>query len=211
VRGLSIGLLDAVTGTGSAVETWSDSRSQRASFVRDAGLTIDVLINNAGITRDRLVLQMSEQDWDDIWHVDLAGARAAAFAALRAMVERKHGRIVNLGSVVGATGNAGQANYAAAKSAILGLTRGLALQAAKHGVTVNCVIPGYIATDATAHLTEEQQSFWLDRIPIGQPGTPEDVAEAVIFLTRPEARYITGQCIAVDGGLLAESGGGLAS
>lgn len=172
---------------------------------------IEVLVNNAGITRDRLLLQMAEEDWDATWLVDLAGARAVARAALRSMRTRKRGRIVNVGSVVGATGNAGQSNYAAAKSALMGLTRELALQGARHGVTVNCVIPGYIITDATAHLTDEQQEAWLSRIPMHCYAGPADVAAVVMFLLMEDAWYITGQCLAVDGGLLAAAGGGLAS
>lgn len=164
---------------------------------------LNVLINNAGITRDRLVLQMSEQDWDATWLTDLAGARAAARIALGFMRTRGFGRIVNLGSVVGATGNAGQANYAAAKAAVLGLTRALAVEAAPHGVTVNCVVPGYIVTDATAHLTGEQQEAWFRRIPMRRSATPKEVADLILFLAGPQASYITGECIAVDGGLLA--------
>lgn len=170
---------------------------------------LSVLVNNAGITRDRLLLQMSEQDWEATWLTDLAGPRAAGRAAMSTMMQRG-GRIINVGSVVGLTGNAGQANYAAAKAALLGLTRELALQGAAHGVLVNCVVPGFIETDATAHLTDGQREAWIHRIPMRRSAEPEDVAEAIFFLASNRAAYITGQCIAVDGGLLAAGGHGLA-
>lgn len=188
-----------------------DEASGLVSRVESELGPVDVLINNAGITRDRLVLQMSEEDWDATWQINLAGARAAARRALDSMQSRHGGRIVNLSSVVAATGNAGQANYAAAKAAVLGLTRELAVAGAPYGVCVNCVIPGYILTDATAHLSDDQRAAWMQRIPMRRPAGPEDVAEVVTFLVRREAWYLTGQCIAVDGGLLAAAGGGLAS
>jgi 3-oxoacyl-[acyl-carrier protein] reductase len=169
-----------------------------------------VVVNNAGITRDRLLVQMSFEDWDATWCTDLAGARTVARAALERMSERRYGRIVYVSSVVGATGNAGQANYAAAKSAIFGLTRAMAVASASSGVTVNCVTPGYITTDATAHLTDQQRDKWFERIPMGRPATARDVAELVVFLAGDGAGYITGQCIAVDGGLLALAGQSLA-
>jgi 3-oxoacyl-[acyl-carrier protein] reductase len=172
---------------------------------------IGILVNNAGITRDRLLLQMTAEDWDATWCTDLAGSRAAARRALHCMLPRGSGRIVNLSSVVGITGNAGQANYAAAKSAVTGLTRQLAIEAAPSGVTVNCVVPGFITTDATSHLTEQQTAVWLQRIPMGRAATADEVAAIVIFLASDQAAYLTGQCIAVDGGLLASAGGGLAS
>jgi 3-oxoacyl-[acyl-carrier protein] reductase len=170
-----------------------------------------VVINNAGATRDRLALQMSEADWDFTWTTNLAGARAVGGAAARSMMQRGGGRIVNIASVVGVTGNAGQANYAAAKSAILGFTRQLAVLCAPSNVTVNCVIPGYIVTDATSHLTDDQRARWLARIPMGRYATPDEVADIVLFLAGSRASYVTGQCIAVDGGLLAAAGAGLGS
>ncbi|MGH2448317.1 MAG: 3-oxoacyl-ACP reductase family protein [Chloroflexota bacterium] len=166
---------------------------------------LTVLVNNAGVTRDRLLIQMTEDDWAATWQTNLAGARAVSRAAMCSMKERG-GRIINLSSVVGASGNAGQANYAAAKSAVLGMTKAFAVQGAASGITVNCVIPGYIVTDATSHLSEEQQNVWLRRIPMGRSARPEEVAEIIAFLAGPGAGYITGQCIAVDGGLLAVSG-----
>jgi 3-oxoacyl-[acyl-carrier protein] reductase len=168
-------------------------------------------VNNAGITRDRLLLQMSDEDWESTWDTDLAGPRALARAAVRSMAPHGSGRLINVGSVVGVTGNAGQANYASAKSALLGLTRELAISCASSGVTVNCVVPGYIATDATAHLNDQQRHRWLERIPMGRFAQPEEAAEIVVFLCGEGSSYITGQCIAVDGGLLAAQGGGLSS
>jgi 3-oxoacyl-[acyl-carrier protein] reductase len=169
------------------------------------------LVNNAGITRDRLLVQMTQEDWDSAWMTNLVGARAAARTALGLMSERGSGSIVNVSSVVAAIGNAGQANYAAAKAAIHGLTRDLAVRAAAWNVSVNCVVPGYIMTDATAQLSERQREAWLRRIPMGRPATPAEVADTVIFLGADQTGYITGQCLAVDGGLLAAAGFGLAS
>jgi 3-oxoacyl-[acyl-carrier protein] reductase len=172
---------------------------------------LDLLVNNAGITRDRLLVQMTEAEWDDTWMTNLVGARSAARTALGFMRERGSGSIVNLSSVVAAMGNAGQANYAAAKAAIHGLTRDLAVQAAESNVSVNCVVPGYIMTDATAHLSERQREVWLRRIPMGRPATPAEVADTVLFLGADQTGYITGQCLAVDGGMLALAGFGIAS
>ena len=187
---------------------------QAADLVRrtEAELgSLSVLINNAGITRDRLLIQMTEEDWQATWQTDLVGSRIIGRAALASMSARRDGRIINISSVVGTVGNAGQANYAAAKSAVLGFTRELAVQGAPLGITVNCVVPGYIETDATAHLTIQQREAWLRRIPMKRAATAEDVAELVIFLAVAKGSYITGQCITVDGGLSAEAGWGLAS
>lgn len=172
---------------------------------------LTVVVANAGITRDRLLVQMSEADWTAIWDTDLSGPLALCREALGRMRPRGYGRVVTVGSVVGMTGNPGQANYAAAKSALQGMTRGLAVEAASSGVTVNCVVPGFFATDATAHLSEERRTAWFSRIPMGRGGSPDDVAALVDFLAGPNAGYITGQCIAVDGGYLARWGGGLDS
>jgi 3-oxoacyl-[acyl-carrier protein] reductase len=200
---------------GTAVSLQADLSSAKEAgelFQRaeDAAGPIAVVVNNAGAIRDRLLLQMAETDWTMTWGTNLVGARALARTAIEHMCRRSAGRIVNISSVVGWTGNAGQANYAAAKSAMLGLTRELALLGAPHGVTVNCVVPGYIATDATAHLTPEQQQAWISRIPMNRYATPDEVAGVAVFLASSGADYITGQCIAVDGGYMARSGAGIA-
>lgn len=172
---------------------------------------LSAVVSNAGITKDRLLVQMSEDDWAATWTTDLVGPRALCSSALARMSERRSGRIVTISSVVGMTGNAGQANYAAAKAALHGLTRDLALRGAPAGVTVNCVVPGFFATDATAHLTESQRRAWYTQIPMGRAGSPDDIAALTLFLMGPNAGYITGQCIAVDGGFLAGAGRGFQS
>lgn len=189
-------------------------REEAAALVSRAEAALGplaILVNNAGVTNDKLLLQMSEADWEATWRTDLSGPRELARAAARAMASREGGRIINVGSVVGAAGNAGQANYAAAKSALMGLTRGLAVQCASAGVAINCVVPGYILTDATSHLTEDQRTVWMSRIPMGRYARPEEVADLIVFLAGTGASYITGQCIAIDGGFLAATGGGLGS
>lgn len=191
------------------------SDSEAASrLVRDAEASIgpiEVVVSNAGITRDRLLIQMSEDDWDSIWNTDLAGPRALCETAIELMSRRTGGRIITVGSVVGSLGNAGQANYATAKAAVEGLTRELAVRAGPASITVNCVVPGYIPTDAVAHLNEAQVAAWYERIPMRRNGTVDDVAELIAFFAGPQSGYITGQCVAVDGGLLARAGAGLHS
>lgn len=209
-----VGLIRAKGGRATAIRADVAQPREAAALVKHAERELgplSVVINNAGITRDRLLLQMTEADWEATWTTDLDGVRSVARAAAEGMQRRGYGRIVNVASVVGATGNAGQANYAAAKSAVMGFTRELAVRTAPRGVTVNCVIPGYIVTDATAHLTEDQRAQWLTRIPMGRYARPEEVADIIVFLASECAGYIAGQCIAVDGGLLAAAGGMLAS
>jgi 3-oxoacyl-[acyl-carrier protein] reductase len=179
--------------------------------VEEAIGPVDVVVSNAGITRDRLLIQMSEDDWDDIWTTDLAGPRALCKRAIEAMRTRERGRIVTVSSVVGSLGNAGQANYATAKAAVEGMTRELAVIAAPDGITVNCVVPGYITTDAVAHLTEAQVAAWYERIPMRRNGTVDDIASLIAFFCSGDSGYITGQCVAVDGGLLARAGAGFHS
>jgi 3-oxoacyl-[acyl-carrier protein] reductase len=163
---------------------------------------LDILVNNAGITRDNLAMRMSEEDWDAVLTTNLKGAFLCSKAALRHLLRaRDAGRIISISSVVGLLGNAGQANYAAAKAGLIGLTKSLAKEIASRGVTVNAVAPGFIATDMTAGLPADVQELAMKAIPLGSFGNPEDIAEAVAFLASPAARYITGQVLSVDGGM----------
>ncbi|MEW6508107.1 MAG: 3-oxoacyl-[acyl-carrier-protein] reductase [Bacteroidota bacterium] len=162
---------------------------------------VDILINNAGITRDNLLLRMSEKEWDDVIDVNLKSVFNYTKAVLKHMVNQHYGRIVNIASVVGLTGNAGQANYAASKSGIIGFSKSIAREVASRNITVNCVAPGFIDTDMTKSLTEKQRELLSQNIPMKRMGKPEDVARVVGFLCSPDADYITGQVIAVDGGM----------
>lgn len=163
---------------------------------------IDVLVNNAGIVRDRLLLRMSVEDWDEVLRVDLRGAFLCTKAALRPMIRQRSGRIINIGSVVGVAGNAGQANYAAAKGGLIAFTRSVAREVASRAITANVVAPGYIETDMWRTVPGEARARALELIPLGHAGAPEDVAALVTFLASDRARYITGQVIHVDGGLV---------
>ncbi|MGH7122134.1 MAG: 3-oxoacyl-[acyl-carrier-protein] reductase [Acetobacteraceae bacterium] len=162
---------------------------------------LDILVNNAGLTRDGLALRMSEADWQTVLEVDLAAPFRLARAALKGMLRRRAGRIVTVGSVVGTTGNAGQANYAAAKAGLLGMTKSLALEVASRGITVNLVAPGFITTPMTAGLPEAQRQRVAERIPLGRFGAPEDVAAAVVYLVSREAAWVTGTTLHVNGGM----------
>jgi 3-oxoacyl-[acyl-carrier protein] reductase len=163
--------------------------------------TVDILVNNAGIARDQLSALMREDDWDAVLDTDLKSAFLCAKAVQRVMLRKRWGRIINIGSVVGLRGNAGQANYAAAKAGLVGLTKTLARELGPRGVTVNLVAPGYVETDMTASLGEKLVSEALANIPVGRLGQPDDVAAAVAFLASEEAAYITGQVLCVDGGM----------
>lgn len=164
---------------------------------------IDILVNNAGINRDRLLLRMSPQDWDEVMDVNLRGAFLCSKHAMTHMIKQRRGRIVNVSSVVGLSGNPGQANYAAAKAGLIGFTKAVAREVASRSVTVNAVAPGFIATGMVEDLSEDARGQILARIPMGRFGTAQDVAEAVLFLCGDGATYITGQVLTIDGGMIA--------
>ena len=162
---------------------------------------IDVLVNNAGIAKDQLVLRMKRDDWDTVIATNLTAAFALTQAVLKPMIRQRAGRIISISSVVGQSGNAGQANYAASKAGLIGFSKAVALEVASRGITVNVVAPGLIATDMTQALTEGAREEWEARIPLKRLGAPDDVAAAVCFLASNEASYITGQVVAVNGGM----------
>ena len=163
---------------------------------------IDILVNNAGITRDALLVRMTQEDWDAVLAVNLTGTFLCMRAVARTMMRQRSGRIINLASVVGLMGNPGQANYAASKAAILGLTKSVARELGGRGVTVNAIAPGFIETEMTGSLGDEVKAHWREQIPLGAFGSPSDVAAAAVFLASEAARYITGQVLQVDGGLV---------
>lgn len=171
--------------------------------IADSERTISVLVNNAGITKDKLLLRMSEPMWDEVLNTNLTGFFRITKPVLRGMFKARWGRIVNLGSVVARTGNRGQAHYCATKAGIEGFTRALATEVGSRDITVNCVAPGFIATDMTTEISERGESDLLARVPLGRAGTAEEVANAVAFLVSTEASYITGQTIHVNGGMYA--------
>ena len=169
-------------------------------IVKEHG-AIHVLVNNAGITRDMLALRLKDEDWDAVLDTNLKAVFRMSRGVMRTMMKQRYGRIINITSVVGASGNPGQANYAAAKAGVAGMTRALARELGSRGITVNCIAPGFIETDMTAALPEEQQKALLGQIPLGHLGKPADIAHAVAFLASAEAGYVTGQEIHVNGGM----------
>jgi 3-oxoacyl-[acyl-carrier protein] reductase len=162
---------------------------------------LHVLVNNAGITRDTLAMRMNDNDWDAVLDTNLKGVFRMSRSVMRTMMKQRYGRIISITSVVGASGNAGQANYAAAKAGVAGMTRALARELGSRNITVNCVAPGFIETDMTAGLSEAQQKALLDQIPLGHLGKPSDIAHAVAYLASPQASYVTGQELHVNGGM----------
>lgn len=165
---------------------------------------VDILVNNAGITRDNLLMRMKDSEFDEVIHTNLYGVYYCTRAVIRSMVRARYGRIINMSSVVGLSGNAGQANYAASKAGIIGLTKSVAREVANRGITVNAIAPGYIQTELTGELPDAVKQQILGQIPAGRFGEPEDVAEVVAFLARQEAGYITGQTINIDGGMVMQ-------
>ena len=163
---------------------------------------VAILVNNAGITRDNLLMRMKTEEWDDIMHINLKSVFRASKAVMRSMMKARHGRIINITSVVGAMGNAGQANYAAAKAGLMGFAKSMAREVGSRGITVNCVAPGFIDTDMTRELPEETRKMFEDQTALGHFGSPQDIADAVLFLASDQARYITGQTLHVNGGML---------
>lgn len=178
-----------------------ESVDQLAKDAADAMGGVDILVNNAGITKDTLAMRMKDEDWDSVMQVNLESSFRLIKATMRGMMKSRWGRVVNITSVVGVTGNPGQANYCASKAGMIGMSKALAAELASRGITVNCVAPGFIATPMTDVLTDDQKSAITGGIPSGELGTPEDIATAVLYLASPEAKYVTGQTLHVNGGL----------
>jgi 3-oxoacyl-[acyl-carrier protein] reductase len=191
-------------GTATGLQVNVASEKEVAGFVAraldDTG-RIDVLVNNAGITRDGLLVRMKESDWEDVLNINLKGTFLCIKAVTKPMMKQRYGRIINVSSVVGVSGNPGQANYVASKAGIIGLTKGVAKELASRNITANVVAPGYIETDMTADLPDKAKEAMVSQIPLGRPGTAEDIAEAVVFLASDKAAYITGQTLHVSGGM----------
>ena len=199
-RSENIDVEDGITYRQCDVSNLESVQEVFKSIQEEAG-SIDILVNNAGITKDNLLLRMSEQDFDDVININLKGVFNTCKAVSRYMLSQKQGRIINIGSIVGTTGNAGQSNYAASKAGLIGFTKSLAKELAARNILVNLIAPGYIQTDMTGKLTEEQVDSFKDNIPLKRAGQPDDVSDVVKFFASEESRYITGQVLHVDGGL----------
>jgi len=190
------------SGKGYALNvTDSDSIKDTLSAIKADLGDLDVLVNNAGITRDNLLMRMKDQEWDDIIDTNLSSIFRLSKAVLRPMMKKRAGRIINIGSVVGIMGNAGQANYAAAKAGVIGFSKSMAREVASRGITVNVVAPGFIQTDMTNELTDDQKAATLSNVPAGRLGNPDEIAAAVTYLASDAAAYVTGETIHVNGGM----------
>jgi 3-oxoacyl-[acyl-carrier protein] reductase len=197
-------LISAITwAKGKVVLNVTDDASISAMFdlIKEKHGSVDVLVNNAGITRDNLMMRMKDDEWDDIIDTNLTSVFKISKAVLRAMMKKRNGRIINIGSVVGTMGNAGQVNYATAKAGLIGFTKSLAREVASRGITVNTVSPGFIDTDMTQTLTDEQKEGIFAQVPANRLGKPEEIANAVAFLASDSAAYITGETLHVNGGM----------
>ena len=183
--------------------TDNDQITEILKAVSDEFGSVDILINNAGITRDNILLRMKEDEWDDIINTNLSSVYKMSKAVLRGMIKKRSGRIISITSVVGAMGNAGQSNYAASKAGIIGFTKSLAREVGVRGITVNAIAPGFIETDMTNSLPEEQKEVLASQIPMGRLGTVDEIAKAVLFLASDNASYITAQTIHINGGMYA--------
>jgi len=191
-----------ISGKGFALNvTENDQIENLMKSIGDEFGSVDILINNAGITRDNLLMRMKDDEWNDIMNTNLASVYKMSKAVLRGMMKKKSGRIISIASVVGAMGNAGQTNYSAAKAGIMGFTKSLAREVGPRGITVNAIAPGFIKTDMTDALPEEQKEFLANQIPLGRLGTVEEIAESVLFLAGESGAYITAQTIHVNGGM----------
>jgi len=205
-EGISVALSEAGgAGLGMALDVNSSEQAQRVvESSQERFGPISILVNNAGVARDNLLMRMKDDEWDDILNTDLKSVYRMSKLVLRSMMKARDGRIINIGSVVGAMGNAGQANYAAAKAGMVGFTKALAREVGSRGITVNCVAPGFIDTDMTRSLGEAQIEALVQQIPVGRLGRAEDIATAVVFLASPGAGYITGATLHVNGGMYME-------
>lgn len=206
-RSLAESLAQELTAKGFSAESFvcdvtkTQNVEEMANKILDKHGRIDILVNNAGITRDNLLLRMKEDEWEAVMNVNLKGVFNCTKIVSKSMLKARKGKIINVSSIIGITGNAGQANYAASKAGIIGFTKSIAKELSSRGITANAVAPGYIQTEMTGQLNEKVQQTILNNIPLGRLGTPEDVAGVCVFLASSQADYITGQTIVIDGGM----------